>query len=103
MPSHPSGAAATMRSALGPKPVIVGVPSVGETLAVDTTEWPPGTAFGFQWYVDGEAIDGANEPRLRVAPALGFRAIHVTVYASVPRQCAQVVRSAPTRLVTRDA
>jgi len=86
-----------------PTPVIVGRPLVGETMRVDISEWPPGTAFGFQWYADDAAIDGANEPRLVLTRELAYTSVSVTVYASVPRQCAIATRSEPSRLITPGA
>ena len=86
-----------------PTPLIVGRPVVGHTLRVDTSDWPAGTAFGFQWYADDAAIDGANEPRLVLTRELAYTSVSVTVYASVPRQCAIATRSEPSRLITPGA
>ena len=86
-----------------PTPIILGRLVVGETLRVDISEWPPGTAFGFQWYADDAAIDGANEPRLVLTCALAYTSVSVAVYASVPRGCAIVTRSEPSRVVVHSA
>ena len=86
-----------------PTPLIVGRPVVGHTLRVDTSDWPTGTAFGFQWYSNDDAIGGANEPRLVLTGAHAFTSVTVTVYASVPRQPAVAVRSAPARMVMPSA
>ena len=100
---HPSTSTATRDALAAPTPFVVGRPVVGETLDADVSAWPPGTAFGFQWYANDAAIDGANEPRLAVNHKLLYRSVSVTVYASVPRQPTTATRSAASRLVTSGA
>jgi len=93
----------TAQTLTAPTPAIVGRPVVGEILGVDISDWPPGTAFGFQWYADDVPINGANEPRLILTRALAYTSVSVAVYASVPRGCAIVTRSEPSRVVVHSA
>ena len=82
-----------------PLPRIVGLPAVRETLRVDVTEWPLGTAFAFQWHADGRPIDGANEPSLVVSERLVFCAVSVTVFAHTYGRAAVAVTSEGASLV----
>ena len=53
-----------------PTPTIMGTPIVGKTLTLSTKKWAEPVELSYQWYSDGEAIDGATEISLEVSPEL---------------------------------
>ncbi|MBZ5737546.1 M1 family aminopeptidase [Nocardioides mangrovi] len=55
-PSTIVGLAQTLR----PTPTISGTPKVGVALTADPGTWDDGTSQVFQWYADGEPVDGAT-------------------------------------------
>ncbi|KQW49401.1 hypothetical protein ASC77_12080 [Nocardioides sp. Root1257] len=45
---------------LTPKPTITGTPKVDVVLAADPGTWDDGTTLAYQWFADGDAVDGAT-------------------------------------------
>lgn len=58
--SAPTDAVANGDLVSTPVPTISGSPKVGEALSADAGEWDAGTALAYQWYADGDVIDGAT-------------------------------------------
>ncbi|UOQ90942.1 carboxypeptidase regulatory-like domain-containing protein [Agromyces endophyticus] len=54
--------AATLKVATVGTPTITGTAVVGSTLTAKPGTWTTGTAFTFQWYVNGAAVEGATSP-----------------------------------------
>jgi len=52
--------------AKAPTPTIKGKAAVGNTLTATTKDWPEGAELTYQWYRDGDAIDGANSDSYEV-------------------------------------
>jgi len=64
-------------------PSIAGAATVGATVAAQPGEWTTGTAFTYQWLVDGEAVDGATSAEFTIPAALAGRALSVRVSGSL--------------------
>ncbi|TCI99685.1 M1 family aminopeptidase [Aeromicrobium sp. IC_218] len=57
----PSTTVGTAPISPAPVPTIIGgTPTVGTALTADTTGWPDGTSFAYQWFVNGSAVPGAT-------------------------------------------
>ena len=95
-------------------PQIEGPPRVGSTLSVELGVWTPDTEFSYQWFAEGEPIDGATSPTL--APAAehvgkrltvavtGSLAGHTSVTElserSAPIKPEKLKKTAPSRVTT---
>ncbi|MFB4353250.1 endonuclease/exonuclease/phosphatase family protein [Microbacterium sp. LS_15] len=64
-------------------PSIAGAATVGATVTAQPGEWTTGTAFTYQWLVDGEAVDGATSAEFTIPAALAGRALSVRVGGSL--------------------
>jgi len=60
-------------------PTVTGTVAVGRTVTVATGSWSPGTAFFYEWRIDGEPIAGATGRTLSIGPSLARRTLTVTV------------------------
>lgn len=60
-------------------PSIAGTATVGAEVTAASGEWTEGTAFSFQWLVDGEAIGGATSATFTIPAELAGRALSVRV------------------------
>jgi hypothetical protein len=65
-------------------PVITGTAVFGETLAVTPGTWSDAPALRYQWYRDGFAISGADDPTYKVLAADVGKAVHVVETAALP-------------------
>ena len=87
-------------------PAISGDPVVGETLTADSGEWEPENAtFVYQWFADGESLDGTDGSSLALTDVLEGAEIAVEVTASASDYQPLSVMSAsvgPVAAVTSD-
>lgn len=66
-------------------PTVIGNAQVGAALGVSTGSWTPSPRrFAFQWYADGQPIDGATRRRLPIGPELAGTTVGVRVTARKP-------------------
>lgn len=63
-------------------PVVSGTPQVGAALTAVTDGWTEGTAFAYQWLVDGEPVEGATERTFVVPASAVGREVSVAVTGS---------------------
>ena len=82
-----------------PTPKVTGTVAIGGTLGVEPGTWAAGTVtFGYQWYRDGDAIDGAAQATYTVQEADGGAKLKVEVtgnrdgYTSATRASAETDR-----------
>jgi uncharacterized repeat protein (TIGR01451 family) len=62
-----------------PTPTITGTPKVGQELSVDAGTWDAGTSLAYQWYADGDAVDGATAATYTPGPGKAGAVITVKV------------------------
>jgi hypothetical protein len=75
-------------------PLITGSPTVGATLTLSNGTWSYGDlTFTYQWYANGAAIRGANQPTYVVSATMVGRSITGRVTASRPGSDAVVATS----------
>jgi hypothetical protein len=74
----------TLRVLLAGVPTVSGIPTVGSTVTADPGVWTAATQHAYQWYADGEAIDGATAASLDLTPELVGARIWVRVTGHVP-------------------
>jgi len=77
------GSATSLRVALAGVPSISGTRMVGSTLSARTGTWTPGTAYGYQWYVNGVAVSGATGSTYKLSKTHIGKAISVRVGGSL--------------------
>ena len=69
---------------------------VGQTLTATPSGWADGTAFTYQWNVDGTPISGATTSTLTLAPVQAGAHVTVTITATLDGYTAATSTSAPT-------
>lgn len=74
----------TLRVLLADSPKVSGAPTAGSTLTADPGVWTAATQHAYQWYADGEAIDGATAAKLELTPELVGAHIWVSVSGYLP-------------------
>ena len=74
----------TLRVLLAGVPTVSGTPTAGSTLTADPGDWTAGTQHAYQWYADGEAIEGATAATLDLASELVGARIRVGVTGHLP-------------------
>lgn len=99
-------AVATVAAVDGPAatepPSVTGRPVVGERLAADPGTWDTdGLSFGYQWFRDGIAVDGARHPAYRVRGGDVGARLTVVVTAAVAGRPDGAASSAPTAVVRK--
>lgn len=72
-------------------------PVVGQTLTLTVGNWTSGTQFTYQWFADGDAINGATGTTLAVGPAQIGKKITVTVTGTKPGHTRVSKTSAATK------
>lgn len=77
------------QAAAEPGDLVVGTPSItgtakaGSTVVAQPGEWTAGTAFAYQWLLDGEAIEGATSATFSIPDSLAGRTLSVRVSGSL--------------------
>ncbi|GAA1996334.1 hypothetical protein [Microbacterium pumilum] len=90
----------TEKVLLSGTPTINGIAATGSTLTANPGTWTTGTGFGYQWYADSAAIDGANTATFIPTTDQAGTQISVTVtgtltgYPTVSRTSAKTVKLA---------
>lgn len=74
--------AATLRVAAAPAPTISGSTAVTQTLTARVSGWASGTAFTYQWYVNGSKISGATGSTYRIPESAHGKKLTVSVTGS---------------------
>ncbi|MFJ4224266.1 endonuclease/exonuclease/phosphatase family protein [Microbacterium sp. NPDC089695] len=64
-------------------PTVTGTAKVGATVTADPGAWTAGTAFAFQWMLDGEPVEGATSAAFAIAPDATGRQLSVRVIGSL--------------------
>jgi len=64
-------------------PELTGMARPGSTLVADPGAWPAGIPLMYEWYVDGEYIDGATSDRLRLTTAHAGKSVYVVVWGEM--------------------
>lgn len=62
-----------------PVPDIAGTPTVGHTLSAMPEQWTKGTKLTYQWYADGESLDGEMGAKIVLKPEHLGKQLTVTV------------------------
>lgn len=74
----------TLRVLLAGSPTVSGAPTAGSTITANPGVWTAATKLAYQWYADGEAIDGATAARLDLTQELVGARIWVSVSGHLP-------------------
>jgi hypothetical protein len=78
------------------EPMVSGTAKVESTLTLDPGTWNPEPTLGYQWYADGDPIDGATGTTLVLGPDLAGRAVTARVTATRPGYAPVSATSATT-------
>lgn len=81
-------------------PAISGAPTVGATVTATPGEWTAGTAFSFQWLLDGEPVDGATSAAFCIPAELAGRQLSVRVTGALDGYATSEAISAPVTVTT---
>ena len=84
-----------------PAPTISGTPTVGTQLTADTTGWPLGTTFTYQWLVDDTPVAGATNATYTPAASASGLAVKVRVTGSNGLLAPVTATSAATAAVAK--
>jgi hypothetical protein len=76
-------------------PAITGTAAAGATVTATPGDWTTGTAFAFQWLLDGESIEGATSAAFTIPADLAGHALSVRVSGSLDGYAPAEATSAP--------
>lgn len=83
-------------------PVITGTVKAGNTLTVKTGNWNPAPSFSYQWYANGQAIQGATGSTYKITTSNLGKKIKVKVTGSLSGYVSETKTSAETAKVAAD-
>ena len=82
-------------------PLVMGTPTVGQTLSMSTGSWNYGDlSYSYQWYANGAAIRGASQSTWVVTAAMVGKTITGRVTASRPGNDAVAAPSSNSLVVS---
>lgn len=81
-------------------PTIAGTVTVGQTLQAVPGDWTPGTAFTYQWHLDGRDVAGATSASWKLPASAMGKSVSVTVTGSLSGYITAAKTSSRTPAVT---